>query len=466
MRVINVILFIVFWVFVFSLRGNSDQVVTTLNSLPKPDSPNANYFFLNLPDEISREKNSNNQKPPADNMLSHDIISPCNNYILSSHPISIATGKPIFYSALSESYLSHDEKLCVSLSNNAITVVDTQTGLQKKIPIPDQLKSVKQTESQVIIKGLSRSGKNIFVVLDIKNRDLDLNLWYANITDEHVNFYPIKHSERDLCGFKTELSSVELLFARYEGNSGDSKRFLLLRADASIKGFFKINGNGKSRISKDGRVIAISEVVHARIPLLSDKYFVHVFDMQTQEKISSALWAGMSPPFILGDLFFSISQDNELLAINHGGIVRIYEIKTGKKLHQFDCYQWSSVDISHSSKFLWINGLGVHACDIKTGQKLFSLTTFGTKHWVVVAADGRYDGSKEILNYIKIKPNGRSDKPENYFSPKDKPNLHVDGLLTTFFNAPMPDHYWIKTPEQIQPIINQQQNKKQIQQQK
>ncbi|MDR2762114.1 MAG: hypothetical protein LBB88_05885, partial [Planctomycetaceae bacterium] len=204
--------------------------------------------------------------------------------------------------------------------------------------------------------------------------------------------------------------------------------------------------------------------------------YLRFFEVETQKEIFK--------PFYLGRYLYPyeaigccLSDDNKLVAVQvKFGSIKIYDLKTQKKnvvvpvrsnfimgsfAHQ-DKYLWGYINekVSHKNKISFY--------DIQTGEELFELICFfgNVKNWAIAAADGRYDGTKEILDYIKIKPAHLPNKPENYFSPKDKPNLHVDGLLATFFNVPMPNHYWFKTSEQIQPIINQQQIQNQIQQQK
>jgi hypothetical protein len=434
-----------------------------------------------------------------DNGTYPPVISPDGNYFIShclSSPISFATGKPIpvrfqsfqsivkwfKFSCLWYDFTPQENFLAVlEKDQNEIVVLVTElsTGKNiKKISFPDRNDYELDSAS---IFGFSAIGKNNFIVArvhyEIKKclAATDKNISkegfaYANIADGQTLFQHVIINENCYQNINSNdvlLSSKNLQFIMPGNKEPFAKKYILSTHDGKIQGDFPISRADINEISKDGKYVMLSNFKGGSFP-----YYLHIFDIKTQKKVVPSFNLGWHsfPLNPIGDVKIAMSDNKKLLAIYPDSYITIYDVKTRKIINKFYAKKkgYSDLEFTNQDKYLCIHCENkTRFFDIQTGKELFWLIFRFNKerHWAIVAADGRYDGTKEALDNIKIKPDGLSDTPENYFSPKDKPNFYVDGLLTTFFNVPTPDHYWFKTPKQIQQIINQKQ-KQQSQQQK
>jgi hypothetical protein len=465
----------------------------------KQQAPNVQSSQLH----VMRKQLAENQSEPdlSNRLMGPILISPDGNYFLCPllPPISFATGKPIpvkfphgtkfvhsvikdpFFSRLHRGIIfSYKEEVLVFFENehnddkrskDKVVVVDLKTGqLIKKIqiPIPEDCEKI---DNSCII-GISKNKNDTFVVVQIEykvKRDRikpeDMNffryekLLYANIFDNAAFFNFVTRNENCHHYFNYALLSPTKMQFLMEIKSQGHKmrqRYFLTSVNGTIIGKFPAKGLDYAQISKDGEMVVLSHTIDLPYPIPCENY-LRFFDMETQKEIFKPFYLGRYL-YLTEVVYYCLSDNKKLLAIQNRNAINIYDPETQKHLSRGT--NGRIIGFANNDKYIAsIQDGKVSFCDIQTGKVLFQLIFYSTKeqHWAIVAADGRYDGTKEILDNIKIKPAGLPVKPENYFSPKDKPNLYVDGLLTTFFNAPMPDHYWFKTQEQIQQIINQQQ---------
>jgi hypothetical protein len=265
-----------------------------------------------------------------------------------------------------------------------------------------------------------------------------------------------------------------MCFLIYGQKTTNPQRLFLATFDGEIKGTFPIPGeHNLLKISKDGKLVMLAEPLITPISNLASsvdiypKFYLRLFDIETQKEAYKPFSLGrIKHRMLFGcpaiDSSIALSNNKKLVAIYRNSCITIYNPDTWKPCISFLSWNFlpRTLQFINQDRYLWVEGNNkVAIFDIQTGKELFQFIFDFNKeqHWVIVAADGRYDGSKATLDYIKIKPEGLPDKPENYFSPREKPHLYVDGLLATFFNAPIPDHYWFKNPQQIQQISSNQQ---------
>ncbi|MDR2651808.1 MAG: hypothetical protein LBC68_05785, partial [Prevotellaceae bacterium] len=420
-------------------------------------------------------------------------VSPRNNYIFVPHvgsPISFATGKPLSISNMQlEKYgierhngidiycqnYSHNENLCALFIDRGLdsylAIVDLKTGSFTKFFLPRielELSSVQLMGFSNFVDFYSSSKTNLvdYFVVKLVEKELGsrighVPLWCANVSSaESGNFRPLLVPTAGW--FVKLLPDMRFitgdLTARLQLK--DPKRCVLWSGRGGYINEIPVRVSEQCHVSNDGKFAAFLETessVLSDIPIGTppEKTWIRIFDVSTTStkiprKEICTIWLGWFR-WAGKDINFAISDDNRLIAVNESGFVRIYEIKTGKVITNLHTEKHSVPQFSHNGKYLWISEKHTNkyivVYDVNTGKKIFFIAYFDKNgYWAVVAADGRYDGTKEAINNIKIKPEGLPDKPENYFWAKDKPELYVDGLLATFFNAPMPDHYWFRTP--------------------
>ncbi|MDR1478974.1 MAG: hypothetical protein LBJ00_08530 [Planctomycetaceae bacterium] len=422
-------------------------------------------------------------------------ISPCNNYLFIPHvgsPISFATGKPLPISDMQlERYglktnhginlywqnFSSDENLCAIFIENEVdsywTIVDLRTGSFKKIPLP-----LPNSELYYIrIMGISNSHperlnlKNSYIVIKLAEKypsPFYASIWYTDVSLAKSSSF------RQLI-VPTPGYFVKLLPTMYFiiGDTAEvlpfknPKRCVLWYPNGYYINEFPVRISALCHVSNDGSTAAFLDLEGTTWPN-PHKTWIRVFETITvngkvpKKEIAPPIWLGRFR-WPMDHIAFALSDDNQMIAVNIDGFVTIYELKTGKVVMTTVAKELTIPQFSHNGKFLWLYDKDkndyIAVYDVKTGKKIFFVAHFNKNgYWAVIAADGRYDGSKETLDYIKIKPEGLPDKPENYFSPNENPRLYVDGLLATFFNAQPPDHYWFKNPQQIQQMTNQQKN--------
>jgi hypothetical protein len=485
--------------FVMSDADDDDQIVLpSIKQMTVDRDLRLNVICQKLPNDLPEPDD------PVYNLDSGYMptISPNGNYYLINnlHPISFATGKPIppntifqsFYKrkllfAPKEDFLAVDE-------NHDIYIICLQTGLIKKMKLPEL--DASEIANSVIL-GFSVEGKKTFIVIyaayrqkqenESLDRTTDANrlLLYADISHDEPHFNSIKINKNSRFQFNSIINNYwsyycfkilpDVKFIMDESflkknNFLKSPELVLVNSDGIVqgkfsKGFQRGFHNKFCEISKDGKLLVVGNTLD--IPSFYNsrlKLYLTFYDIKTQKEITNRLF---NPKVYLRTISFpkiAISDYKKLVAIYDGSFATtIYDLNTSKPVSRFIPNKGLNMEFTNNDKYLMYGCCRnvVSFFDVQTGKELFQLISCFNKklHWAIVAADGKYDGTKEALDNIKIKPNGLPDTPENYFPPKDKPNFYVDGLLATFFNAPMPDHYWFKTPEQIQQIINQQQQK-------
>lgn len=159
---------------------------------------------------------------------------------------------------------------------------------------------------------------------------------------------------------------------------------------------------------------------------------VHVFQLNSGENIFESDPIGSFSGA-------AINSDNSRLLISYQWNLALFDLETSKTIwdHERGVYDVRPLCFSRDEEFFLADALYesvIQMWKTETCEEVCRVCyDYDSEEWAVVTPDGHYDGSKKMLETLRIKPAHMANEEENYYSPKDRPEWHVPGLLETFF---------------------------------